>query len=1092
VKSSPNGWRPAAAPATTHFQRPKSVSIQAFLGGDERLLIAHETAVTEALRELEAHACHQTGRGVNKRYVTSGAIAAAVFRHGESRALDPHLHSHAFIFNVTRSDSKGGQLLALESSAIFERTKYLTEVYRNALAREVHQLGYQIERRPNGFELTGVSPDLLERFSKRAQERDRAIAFREAELGRELTRDEIAILVRENRAAKQYELTPGQVRQGQLAQVKESELAQLQALKARSPGMAAPESVSLNEAIARATEHLFERRTVVPEHGLTAEVLRETYGAHTLAAVKSALAADDRLLRSDGQVSTQEALDHERDLVRLLNAGVGTHDGGFGFLSSGESAHLTREQRHAVETTLDSRDSVTVLRGRAGTGKTQALATLIEGVTRYGAKVACFAPSTQAVEVLHWDGVSQALAGHASAGAVLQSAATVQRLLVDPTLQESLKEQVVVVDEYGLLSTRQLKQLVDITTTQNARLLLVGDSAQHKSVEAGDAARIIERESRVRIVTLAQVHRQAANPAYRKAAEDLATGRLTSGLRKLDRMGAIVEIDSPSVRHQRMVEEWLKASQETKPVRTRSGLQERPKTALMVAPTWAEIDQLNLEARHRLRTGEKLHGPDRDFVALRAKDWARSRQKDYRNYHPGDVLVAHKTTKHFAKGDELRVLRKEQGRLVVARGATELSLSPRQSGLAWIVCDERPNPVATGDRLRLRSIAQAESPSGQIRRLANGTVVTVQSVNASGQLILQDGSTLRTRQVAYGYALTSHASQGITVDKVFLAGAASREGLYVAATRGRESIRIFVPDREHFLDASGLRSEARTSALEFTRSIRPELRGYPTLHLTYDLPKNQQLQLNYSHRVRRPEGDDLNPYPEYQDPFNLRAGNPKLQPEQIHSVEAGWQFKQDDTTYLATAYHRYRYNGITEVTRFINGGALLTTKENLSVSRASGVELGITRRFLDKLALNFSGNIYRNEIDAGNLGFSAPRSAAAWDAKVNLGWDVSKATLVQLNANYTAKRLTPQGYRYPTAVVNIGLRHNFRDKKTAFVVTVSDVFNSLKERTLIDTASLQSETIRRRSSRIVYAGLIYNFGRPAKKSKDELSFDNAP
>jgi len=367
---------------------------------------------------------------------------------------------------------------------------------------------------------------------------------------------------------------------------------------------------------------------------------------------------------------------------------------------------------------------------------------------------------------------------------------------------------------------------VDITTAQNARLLLVGDSAQHKSVEAGDAARIIERESRVRIVTLAQVHRQAANPAYRKAAEDLAAGRLTSGLRRLDRMGAIVEIDSPSVRHQRLVEEWLKASQETKPVRTRSGLQERPKTALMVAPTWAEIDQLNLEARHRLRADDKLRGPDRDFVALRAKDWTRARQKDYRNYQPGDVLVAHKTTKHFARGDELRVLRKEEGRLIVARGASELSLSSRQSGLAWTVCDERPNPVAAGDRLRLRSVAHSETPSGQIRRLANGTMVTVQSVNASGQLVLLDGSTLRTRQVAYGYALTSHASQGITVDKVFLAGAASREGLYVAATRGRESIRIFVPNREDFLDAAGLRSEARTSALEFTRSIRPELRSH--------------------------------------------------------------------------------------------------------------------------------------------------------------------------------------------------------------------------------------------------------------------------
>ena len=161
------------------------------IGGDARLVAAHEVAVTEALRELETYACHQDGRGINKRYVTSGQIAAAVFRHGESRALDPHLHSHAFVFNVVQSGSNS-RLLALESSNIFERSRYLTEVYRNALAREVQKLGYAIERRAHGFELAEISSNLLERFSKRAAERDRAIAVREAELGRELTRDEIA------------------------------------------------------------------------------------------------------------------------------------------------------------------------------------------------------------------------------------------------------------------------------------------------------------------------------------------------------------------------------------------------------------------------------------------------------------------------------------------------------------------------------------------------------------------------------------------------------------------------------------------------------------------------------------------------------------------------------------------------------------------------------------------------------------------------------------------------------------------------------------------------------------------------------------
>ena len=269
-------------------------------------------------------------------------------------------------------------------------------------------------------------------------------------------------------------------------------------------------------------------------------------------------------------------------------------------------------------------------------------------------------------------------------------------------------------------------------------------------------------------------------------------------------------------------------------------------------------------------------------------------------------------------------------------------------------------------------------------------------------------------------------------------------------------------------------------------------RFYPSLHLSYDLTETQQLQLNYSHRVHRPEGDDLNPYPEYQDPFNLRAGNPHLVPEEIHSIEAGWQYRQNDSTYLATGYYRYRYHGRTDVTRYIDSTTLLTTKENLGTSRSGGLELGANTRLRERVSLNFSANAYHNEIDASNLGFSTRRSTLAWDAKLNASFDVTKTTLVQLNTNFTAKRLTPQGYRYPTAVANLGLRHNFTDRKTAIVCTVSDVCNSLRERTHIDTATLHEDVTRRRSSRIVYLGLIYNFGKPAKKpKKDDLQFDNS-
>jgi outer membrane receptor protein involved in Fe transport len=266
---------------------------------------------------------------------------------------------------------------------------------------------------------------------------------------------------------------------------------------------------------------------------------------------------------------------------------------------------------------------------------------------------------------------------------------------------------------------------------------------------------------------------------------------------------------------------------------------------------------------------------------------------------------------------------------------------------------------------------------------------------------------------------------------------------------------------------------------------------YPTLHLNYNLSETGQLQLNYSHRIRRPESDDLNPFPEYQDPYNLRAGNPRLKPEETHSVEAGYQYRKEDTTYLAAVYFRETYHGFTTVTRYIDSTTLLTTHENLASNRSGGLELTATTD-IGAAAINFSANAYRNQIDASNLGFSSSRNTLTWDAKLNVNYHVSKTTQVQFNTNYTATRLTPQGERRPTYIANLGLRHDLKDKKTAVVLTVSDLFNSLQERSVIDTPTLHDDTTRRRSSRIIYLGFVYNLGKPTKKSKDDqMKFDTS-
>lgn len=288
---------------------------------------------------------------------------------------------------------------------------------------------------------------------------------------------------------------------------------------------------------------------------------------------------------------------------------------------------------------------------------------------------------------------------------------------------------------------------------------------------------------------------------------------------------------------------------------------------------------------------------------------------------------------------------------------------------------------------------------------------------------------------------------------------------------------------------AGLRAErARVDTEQVTLSQTARnsyTRLHPTLHLSYNLSETSQLQLNYSHRVHRPDGEDLNPFPEYQDPFNLRTGNPNLRPEETHSIETGYQDHRNTSNYLATAYYRETHNAFTTVTRYIDASTLLTTQENLASNRAGGLELAAAAEVGSRLAFNFSSNAFVSEVDAGNLGYPGTRSALAWEAKLNADWHVSPTDLIQLNTNYRARRLTAQGYRLPSFIANVGFRHEFKTRNLALTLVASDLLNSFKERTLVDTAILHDEITRRRNSRTVFIGFVYSFGQTKKKTKPE-------
>lgn len=266
---------------------------------------------------------------------------------------------------------------------------------------------------------------------------------------------------------------------------------------------------------------------------------------------------------------------------------------------------------------------------------------------------------------------------------------------------------------------------------------------------------------------------------------------------------------------------------------------------------------------------------------------------------------------------------------------------------------------------------------------------------------------------------------------------------------------------------------------------------YPSLHLSYNIDDSNEFQLNYSHRIRRPDGDEMNPFPEYQDPYNLRIGDPTLKPEQIHSVELGYQYKKSLTTITSTLYYRYIYEGLTSITKYLNDSVLVTTTANLSKSSAAGFEFIVSATLAKIININFGSNTFYNTIDASSLGYSSSKSNISYSLNLNSVIHVTKSSMIQLNANYVSEKLTPQGKRMPTFVTNMGFRQELFKKKVSVLFTVSDAFNTLKERLIIDTPELYQEVVRKRSARIIYLGFSYTFGKQLKKSKEEqLRFDN--
>jgi len=468
---------------------------------------------------------------------------------------------------------------------------------------------------------------------------------------------------------------------------------------------------------------------------------------------------------------------------------------------------LSEEQKKAALHILKSRDTVTGVVGKAGTGKTTMMRATRDALeAQPGRHVFAFVPSSQASRnMLAKEG--------------FKDAETLEMLLRNEKMQEKTKGQILWVDEAGLVSSKDMRRLMDLAKKNNNRVILSGDYTQHPSVEAGDAFRLLEKEAGVRFARLTEIRRQKL-PGYKKAVETISQGTgkaAQKGFDAFDKMGWIVE-STGEERHGRLVNDYFEARQDGK-------------SALIIAPTHAEGEKLTQELRQRLKEDGAI-GKERTFKARRSTGWTDAQKGDVRNYEPGMVLEWHQNAKGFTRGEKAIVVEGENGTTLLRQDGSHTAI-PGQTD-RFEVFRVRDLAIGKGDRIRITKNGEArvdlfrnatKMVGNKGTRLNNGDIFTVEGFTKEGDIRLEKGKLLPKDwgHMAMGYVDTSYASQGKTVDRVFVAvgneslPAANMKQWYVSLSRGKEMAKVYVEDKQEVRDAIAKGSE-RLSAVELTHT----------------------------------------------------------------------------------------------------------------------------------------------------------------------------------------------------------------------------------------------------------------------------------
>ncbi|MBN2262909.1 MAG: TonB-dependent receptor [Prolixibacteraceae bacterium] len=247
----------------------------------------------------------------------------------------------------------------------------------------------------------------------------------------------------------------------------------------------------------------------------------------------------------------------------------------------------------------------------------------------------------------------------------------------------------------------------------------------------------------------------------------------------------------------------------------------------------------------------------------------------------------------------------------------------------------------------------------------------------------------------------------------------------------------------------GLRAEYTNRSLEYSKADEPStinrLDLFPTTHLSFQLPSDQQLIASYTRRINRPRGHYLEPFITYEDAYNIRTGNPDIEPEYIDSYELGYQKQLGKGFVSAEVYHRKTNNKIERLRSVYSENVMIQTIANVGADYSTGLELMLNTNPAKWWMLNLMGNAYHYQIEGEIFGTSiSAEPSFNWNSRLNNIFTLSKTTKVQFDVMYNSPTVGAQGRRQGFMFTNLAVRQDLFDNKLNITLSARDLFDTAK------------------------------------------------